>query len=59
MGEGSNEMDSNGNGIRVVASYQVAIGKDVQREVQMKTTSPPQYFFSFDQDVTVTNLIDS
>ena len=59
MGEGSNEMDQNGNGIRVVVSYQVAIGKDVQRQVQMRTMSPAQYFFSFDQDVSVTNLIDS
>ena len=59
MGEGSNEMDENGNGIRVVASYQVAIGKDVQRQVQMRTMSPPQYFFSFDQDTSISNLIDS
>ena len=59
MGEGSNEMDENGNGIRVVATYQVAIGKDVQRQVQMRTMSPAQYFFSFDQDVSITNLIDS
>ena len=60
MGEGCNEYDQNGNGIRVVASYQVAIGKNVQRQVQMRTISPAQYFFNFDQEeIKVTNPVDA
>ena len=52
MGENLDEMDEFGNGIRVPASYYLQIyraGKDksTQREVQAKTDTPAQFFYSF------------
>jgi hypothetical protein len=56
MPEGSNEKDTFGNGIRVVASYQVALfdqdkKANMQRKVQLRTDSPAQYFYQFDTEL--------
>ena len=53
MGEWLNETDSNGNAIRVPATYHVQIFdedkiQNSQRKVQMLIDSPAQYFFTFD-----------
>lgn len=52
MPENLNETDSLGNGIRVKASYNVQLfdnskTKNMQRQVQLRTDSPAQYFFNF------------
>lgn len=54
MDEWLDETDSNGNGIKVPATYFVHLGNQnvtdsdsVQRRVQMRTDDPAQYFFSF------------
>ena len=52
MGEPLNETDAHGNGIRVRAEYHLEVysQKDrmaKQRTLQLRSDSPPQYFFTF------------
>jgi hypothetical protein len=54
MPESVNETDSLGFGIRVKASYNIQLfdqakTKNMQRQVQLRTDSPAQYFFNFAQ----------
>lgn len=60
MGENLDEMDEFGNGIRVPASYYLQIyragaDKSAQREVQAKTDTPAQMFYSFGELNQVSN----
>jgi len=53
MPETYDERDENGNGIRVPASYQIQLfdqskRANMQRQVQLRTDMPAQYFFNFD-----------
>lgn len=49
MGEFVNEVDAEGKGIRVPATYyvQIGYGNPVQRLVQHKTDDPLQIFYNF------------
>ena len=54
MGEWLNETDSQGNPIRVPATYHVQVfnedkTENNQRRMQMRIESPPQFFFTFDE----------
>lgn len=55
MPEHLNETDSLGNGIRVKATYNVQLfdrtksDMNAQRRTQLRTDSPAQYFFNFDE----------
>ena len=60
MPEPLDETDASGNGIRVKASYNVQLfdntkTKNMQRQVQLRTDSPAQYFFNFDDGQAVPN----
>ena len=55
MPEPLNETDSFGNGIRVKGSYNIQLfdntkTKNMQRQVQLRTDSPAQYFFNFEKE---------
>jgi len=62
MPESLSEVDSLGNGIRVRATYNIQLfdnskTKNMQRQVQLRTDSPAQYFFNFEEDQAVKSIL--
>ena len=62
--EALNEVDENGNGISVPATYYVQLfnmkkRSPLQRTIQQIQDAPPQQFFAFDASISVPNAVSA